>query len=344
MYLAVSSHLQESVCEPPFWEQKYETDLVRWWFKGSRGRHTLITQCGQRLIILDAGRSNDGPGPDVVACHILLDDIELVGDVEMHLNAGDWYVHGHHLDAAYENVILHVVLNAENGPDIATLGVPLEKLSGGACIARRPLRPHELYSFALQRFELKQSHLHSLTENRASYDPLFLGLLEVMTAGPARAKMLQHVAILLGLTHWPHVRTWQGSRQTFTPSNRDGRFTRDRLLEIRSWLSTINIDPGGLSCWADMDRISQSASDPLLSRNILREWFVNVVAPLAGSDTGLAFWDRMPPFRKYGHEARVLQRLGLEQIPSILIQQAILEFRSSFCKTGLCQRCPLIRP
>ena len=34
----------------------------------------------------------------------------IVGDVELHVSAPDWYGHRHHLDAAYNGVVLHVVL------------------------------------------------------------------------------------------------------------------------------------------------------------------------------------------------------------------------------------------
>jgi|GEM_PF-6296786 len=38
-----------------------------------------------------------------------LDDIIWVGHVEMHCKGSDWYAHHHHLDAAFDNVVLHVV-------------------------------------------------------------------------------------------------------------------------------------------------------------------------------------------------------------------------------------------
>lgn len=41
---------------------------------------------------------------------MLLNGTEVMGDVELHLHAGDWKRHGHHRDDAYDQVILHVAL------------------------------------------------------------------------------------------------------------------------------------------------------------------------------------------------------------------------------------------
>lgn len=79
-----------------------------WRFQLWRGRN-LRTSQGKTVRIYDAGKLNNGPGPDFKDAHVEIDGQEWVGCVEIHRRASDWYRHGHDNDPAYENVILHVV-------------------------------------------------------------------------------------------------------------------------------------------------------------------------------------------------------------------------------------------
>ncbi len=65
-------------------------------------------------------------GPDFLNTKIEIDGIVWAGNVELHVKSKDWYVHNHQKDAAYENVVLHVVyeFNGDvtvNGENLPTL-------------------------------------------------------------------------------------------------------------------------------------------------------------------------------------------------------------------------------
>lgn len=62
------------------------------------------------IEIFRAGIHNTNhAGPDFFDARIQISDQKWAGNVEVHLRSSDWYVHQHHKDASYDNVILHVV-------------------------------------------------------------------------------------------------------------------------------------------------------------------------------------------------------------------------------------------
>lgn len=64
---------------------------------------------GRKIEILNTGLLNSQSGPDFFNGKIRIDKLTWVGNIEMHLKSSDWYLHNHHLDSSYNNVILHVV-------------------------------------------------------------------------------------------------------------------------------------------------------------------------------------------------------------------------------------------
>ncbi len=69
------------------------------------------TVSGLPVNILDSGRHNELSGPDFFNARLKIGEQQWAGNVEIHINSSDWYVHGHETDSAYDNVILHVVWN-----------------------------------------------------------------------------------------------------------------------------------------------------------------------------------------------------------------------------------------
>jgi len=67
----------------------------------------LRSDMGQHVDIIDAGKWNHLSGPDFLDAQVLIDGRLFRGGIELHLKPGEWYTHGHHLDAAYNCVVLH---------------------------------------------------------------------------------------------------------------------------------------------------------------------------------------------------------------------------------------------
>jgi hypothetical protein len=73
------------------------------------GKELTTTEDGL-ISVIYPGRPNGDNGPDFRDAAILNESHLMKGDVELHTKSGDWYRHKHHVDAEYNNVILHVVM------------------------------------------------------------------------------------------------------------------------------------------------------------------------------------------------------------------------------------------
>jgi hypothetical protein len=69
----------------------------------------LQTTAEEPLTIIHPGKLNRNAGPDFLEGKIKIGNTILVGNIELHLKSSDWLKHGHQHDAAYQNLILHVV-------------------------------------------------------------------------------------------------------------------------------------------------------------------------------------------------------------------------------------------
>lgn len=87
----------------------------------------LKTTDNQIVELVHGGTHNPNSGPDFLEARIKIGDKMWAGHVELHVRSSDWSRHKHQFDKAYNNVVLHVVYQAdgdaelENGAHLPTL-------------------------------------------------------------------------------------------------------------------------------------------------------------------------------------------------------------------------------
>lgn len=91
-----------------------------WYDRDIRPRD-LFTRRGEAVRVVDPGKWNLEAGPDFLDAVVEVgpERRRLKGDVEIHLSPSDWDLHGHGVDPAYKNVVVHVTWGC--GPDPSTL-------------------------------------------------------------------------------------------------------------------------------------------------------------------------------------------------------------------------------
>ena len=73
-------------------------------------RSALKTTNDKCIKVIHPGKPNLNSGPDFLHAHLIIDGLEWIGSVEIHVHSRDWYSHKHHQDTLYNNTILHISL------------------------------------------------------------------------------------------------------------------------------------------------------------------------------------------------------------------------------------------
>ena len=159
----------------------------------------LQTTDNEPINILNFGTHNFNSGPDFFNAKIKIGNTIWAGNVELHLKSSDWLLHKHQYNAAYENIILHVVFKEDkqlfdqSGRAIKTLILEphikkeviqnysafKENNSSIACeksVNKVPMSIINTYleSMVVKRLESKSKHIESLLlENNHHWEQSF---------------------------------------------------------------------------------------------------------------------------------------------------------------------------
>ncbi len=83
------------------------------WLHRKYNSGELKTESGEPLQIIAPGNWNKNAGPDFLNGKIKVGNTILAGHIEIHIKTSDWIKHGHTGDEHYQNLILHVVYEAD---------------------------------------------------------------------------------------------------------------------------------------------------------------------------------------------------------------------------------------
>ncbi len=106
----------------------------------------LKTTDGETVTVINTGEHNTDAGPDFKNAKIKIGKTTWAGQVEIHVKASEWNQHNHQHDAAYNNVILHVVYESNTN-------IKNKKGTNVACIEVKELFDKNLF----QRYQALQS-------------------------------------------------------------------------------------------------------------------------------------------------------------------------------------------
>lgn len=104
-------------------------DLVSYLWLNQLFNAPLLTEEDETVTVQHPGIRNQDAGPDFSDARLKIGSTIWAGNVELHVYASDWYKHKHNTDAAYDNVILHVVVHNDasvfrpNGEKIPTITI-----------------------------------------------------------------------------------------------------------------------------------------------------------------------------------------------------------------------------
>jgi hypothetical protein len=114
----------------PDLEKMDEAFVQNLWYKQHFFDTNMEAIDGRTIRVLKPGIWNHNEGPDFMHAEIEIAGKLYVGDVEIHVQASEWYAHKHHLNSRYNRVILHAVFfdddinlrtRLQNGKRIPTL-------------------------------------------------------------------------------------------------------------------------------------------------------------------------------------------------------------------------------
>ena len=106
---------------------------------------------GNAVEVIDFGKWNHNSGPDFLFAKIKTKGLIFYGHIELHIHSSDWDLHQHSTDSAYQNIILHVVLNHDKNVEF------MEQHQVPTLVIKDFIRPELISKY--QSFEIQKTFI-----------------------------------------------------------------------------------------------------------------------------------------------------------------------------------------
>ncbi len=88
---------------------------------------SLHTTDGKPVEVISTGLHNHNAGPDFIDAKVRIGDELWAGNIEVHMSSSEWRKHHHDKDAAYDNVVLHII-EKDDGDVFTSKGRKVEQM------------------------------------------------------------------------------------------------------------------------------------------------------------------------------------------------------------------------
>ncbi len=347
-----------------------ERELAHIWEGQRFPAEALATRDGQRLRVVYRGRAAGGPGPDYRDAIIAAPPGLLQGDVELHVRSSDFRRHGHHRDAAYDGVALHVVFwQDEGGQTLLASGrtVPVVALGDWVAGRARELRAWlerpalwqepcrtsiarlgaaaagaALDGLGDERFRAKAAAFARRLSCQPAGEALWQGLLEALGYGGDRrafralAERLSWAELRALIMPWPAPARADEARRRLA-----ARFAARGLLDLLTPLRQPAADT--------RKALERALTVPgAIGPGRAQEILANAVLPMASVYGGgvlaraaAEVYAGLPLPVRYGAVRHLHRAVGDRLEMSARRQQGMLQLLRQYCTQGGCGRCPL---
>lgn len=337
------------VCEPV---PVRESVLVGRWVRLKPGT-ALQTTKGRSVVVMNQGIRNRNEGPDILGARLYIDGQFYEGDIECHLNAGDWFHHGHAIDPRYQNVILHLVTReSQHQPSIPTVildAVTVDKMC--------PVHTRDSRWERVLEQKGNERWMVFVSSFLERFDPQFLWERCLVILGQGgNENAFQH----LGTRYtWEQILNFEFSENTVQFLDTLDLHWHHRSIRPVAWPENRYqwLFPIAKTIALVLDKTnlflpdkSHALFDLRTNRNLKLELMVNVWLPWLGAkaiqkadwtlyDHLKSTWDSQRVSHPYG---QVLQRWGTDKrLCKVPVLQGGLSLIRSHCRKGRCTECPI---